>query len=127
MLTITSDLCKKASRKISVLARVTTFIGLSKRKLVMNAFFTSQFSYCLLIWMCHSRINNRKINMLHERCSRIIYNDQQLSFTKLLNKDNSVSTHIRNIKRLAIEMFRFYNGLSPPLMNNIFKLKAKNP
>ena len=93
----------------------------------MNAFFTSQFSYCLLIWMCHSRINNRKINMLHERCSRIIYNDQQLSFTKLLNKDNSVSTHIRNIQRLAIEMFRFYNGLSPPLMNNIFKLKAKNP
>ena len=23
-------------------------------------------------------------------------------------------------------MFRFYNGLSPPLMNNIFKLRAEN-
>ena len=23
-------------------------------------------------------------------------------------------------------MFRFYNGLSPPLMNNIFKLKTEN-
>ena len=50
-----SDLCKKASRKISALARVTPFMGLSKRKLLMNAFFTSQFSYCPLIWMCHSR------------------------------------------------------------------------
>ena len=93
----------------------------------MNAFFTSQFSYCPLIWMCHSRSNNRKINMLHERCLRIIYNDKQSSFTELLNKDNSVSIHIRNIQRLAIEMFRFYNGLSPPLMNNIFKLKAESP
>ena len=24
-------------------------------------------------------------------------------------------------------MFRFYNGLSPPLMSNILKLKAENP
>ena len=36
-----SDLCKKASRKISALARVTPFMGLSKRKLLMNVFFTS--------------------------------------------------------------------------------------
>ena len=59
--------------------------------------------------------------MLHERCLGIIYNDKQLSFTELLNKDNSVLIHTRNIQRLAIEMSRFYNGLSPPLMKNIFK------
>ena len=56
-----SDLCKKAGRKISALARVTPFMGLSKRKLLMNAFFASQFSYCPLIWMCHRCSNNRKI------------------------------------------------------------------
>ena len=78
------------------------------------------------MWMCHSRTNIRKINVLHKRCKRIIYNDKQSSFTELLNKDNSVSIHIRNIQRLAIEMFRFYNGLSPPLMSNMFKLKAEN-
>ena len=122
-----SDLCKKASRKMSALARVTPLKGLNKRKLLMNAFFTSQSSYCPLIWMCYSRSNNRKINMLHERHLRIIHNDKQSSFTELLNQDNSVSIHIRNIQRLAIEIFSFYNGLSPPLMNNIFKLKAENP
>ena len=58
--------------------------------------------------------------MLHERCLRIIYNDKQLSFTELLNKDSSVSIHIRSIQGLAFEM-------SPPLMNNIFKLRAENP
>ena len=64
--------------------------------------------------------------MLHEKCLRIIYNDKQSSFTELLNKSNSVSVHIRNIQRLAIEMFRFYNGLPPPLMSNMFKLKVEN-
>ena len=103
-----SDLFKKASRKISALARVSPFMILSKRKLIMNAFFTSQFRYCPLPWMCHSRSNNRKIKMLHERCLRIIYKDKQSSFTELLNKDSSVSIHIRNIQKLAIEMFRFY-------------------
>ena len=64
--------------------------------------------------------------MLHKRCLGIIYNDKQSSFTELLNKGNSVSIHVRNIERLAIEMFRFYNGLSPILMNNIFMLRAEN-
>ena len=37
-----SDLCKKACRKISALARVAPFMSFNKRKLLMNAFFTSQ-------------------------------------------------------------------------------------
>ena len=64
--------------------------------------------------------------MLHQKCQRMIYNDKQSSFTELLNKGGSVSIHIRNIQRLAIEMFKFYNGLSPSLMNNIFKSKVEN-
>ena len=122
-----SDLCKKASRKISALARIAPFMSIEKRKVVMNAFFTTQFSYCPLVWMCHSRTNNSKINMLHERCLRIIYNDKQSSFTELLNKDSSVSIHIKNIQKLAIEMFKSYKGLSPPIMDNVFKLRTENP
>ena len=49
-----SDLCKKAGRKISALARIAPFMSIEKRKVVMNAFFTSQFSYCPLVCMCHS-------------------------------------------------------------------------
>ena len=68
---------KKASRKISALTRIAPFMSIEKRKVVMNAFFTTQFSYCPLVWMCHSRTNNSKMNMLHEICLRIIYNDKQ--------------------------------------------------
>ena len=81
-----TDLCRKASRKIHALARVTPFMNLSKRRLLMNSFFETRFNYCLLICMCHSRENNRKINRLHERCLRTIYNDKQSSFNGLLEQ-----------------------------------------
>ena len=55
-----SALCRNASRKIIVLVRVTSFTGLRKRKLLINVFFTSQLSYCSLIWICHSHGNVRK-------------------------------------------------------------------
>ena len=72
-----TDLCRRTSRKIHALARVTPFMNLSKRRLLMNSFFKTQLNYCPLIWMCHSRENNRKINRLHERCLRTIYDDKQ--------------------------------------------------
>ena len=65
--------------------------------------------------------------MPHARCLRIIYNETQLPFTELLNKDSSVSIHTRNIQRLVIETFSFYKGLSISLMSNIFKLGQKIP
>ena len=70
------DMCKKANRKINALARIAPFIDINKRQILMNSFFRSQFNYCSLIWMCHSRTINRKINRLHKRCFRIIYNDK---------------------------------------------------
>ena len=86
-----SDLRKNASRKINAPARVAPYMSILKRHILMNAFFKSQFSYCPLVWICHSRINNVKISRLHERCLRIIYNDETSSFENLLEKDGSVS------------------------------------
>ena len=79
-----SHICKKAGRKISALARITPYMGTAKKRILMNAFFAWQFSYCPLVWMCHSRTNNNKINRLHKGCLRIVYNDKQSSFNELL-------------------------------------------
>ena len=57
----------KTQKDIFNLYYVTPFIGLSKRKLLLKPFFTLHFSYCPLIWMCHSSSNNRNISMLYER------------------------------------------------------------
>ena len=57
-----TNLCKKASQKLHALARIVNYMDLSKRKVLMKAFITSQFSYCPLIWMLHIRTSNIRIN-----------------------------------------------------------------
>ena len=47
-----------------------------KRKVIMKAFITSQFSYWSLLWMFHSERLGKKINALHERALRITYGDK---------------------------------------------------
>ena len=42
-------LCKNANRKIHALSRVTPYMDLSKKQILMNAIFDSQFNYCPLI------------------------------------------------------------------------------
>ena len=93
------------------------------RKILMNAFFRSQFNYCPLIWMCYNRSLNHKINPLHERCLRIIYSDKKSKFDELLDKDESVSIHHQNIQKLGIEMFKVLNGENPQTVNEIFRIR----
>ena len=115
-------ICGKARTKINALGRVAPFMNIEKRRTIMNAFFNSQFSYCPLILMFHSRLINNEINRLHERYLRIVYSDNQYSFEELLEKDNTVSVHQRNLQFLATELYKVLNGLSPDLMKDVFPL-----
>ena len=72
----------------------------------MNAYFTSQFDYCPLVWMNHSRTLNNRINGLHKRALSLVYSDFSLSFTELLEKDESVTIHHRNLQTLAYEILK---------------------
>ena len=117
-----SNICKKANVKLHALSRVSQFMSRDKLKVLMTAFIDSQFSYCLLIWMFHSRYLNNKINNIQKRALQIVYKDYDASFTKLLDMDNSVSTHQKNLQKLAIEMFKIKNNFAPPVKNAIFSL-----
>ena len=86
----------------------------------MKSFIESQFGYCPLIWMFHSRGLNNKINRIHERALRITYNDKSSSYGELLTKDRSATIHHRNIKALAIEIYKVMQGIFSPLLNEVF-------
>ena len=55
-----------------------------KKKLLMN--FISQFNYCALVWISHSRLINNKINRQHQKCLHNVCSDKTSSFEKLLDK-----------------------------------------
>ena len=95
-------------------------MSLEKRKLLINSFFKSQFEYCPLPWMFHSRALNNRINDLHYRALRPIYQEDTMTFNEFLRKDGAVTIHHRNIQNVGIEMFKAKNNLSPTMIKEIF-------
>ena len=97
-----------------------------KRRLIFKAFIISQFNYCPLVWMFHTKQLNNRINSLHEKALRVTYQDRNSSFSELPNLDKSVSFHDRNIKYLLTETSKVKMGLSLPIMSDIFSLSENS-
>ena len=113
-------LCKKVGIKITLLCKIAGFLEFLQKKLLFQIFIESQFSYCPLVWMFCSRKMNRRINALHERALRIIFNDYVSSFAELLKIDKSLTIHQRNIDKVAVEMFKVKNYICSEFIKEIF-------
>ena len=62
-----------------------------------------------------------RINSIHERCLRLIQQNYTSDFEVLLENANEKQVHQKCIELLMIEVYKYLNGLSPDIMNDIFK------
>ena len=80
---------------------------------------------------------NNKINPLHEKCLRIVYNEKLSCFEELLDKDGSVTTNKINLQVLVTEMFKVlqvlvtemfkvYRNLSPNIIAEVLRTRRNN-
>ena len=83
-------LCKKASQKVSAVARISSLMRFEQRKRIVNLFITSHFSYCPLVWMFHNRRLNNRIDHIHERA----YQDYNSSSKELLRKRQLLNVNV---------------------------------
>ena len=74
-----NTLLKKASKKYHTLARVCNSMNKKKRRIIMNAFIASQFSYCPFLCMSHSSFMNNRINKIQEKSLRVVYKYEKIS------------------------------------------------
>ena len=112
--------CKKASQKLNAFARIAYSLKFDQRKLLLNAFITSQFPYAPVAWIFHNRKLNNHINRIHERALRIAYQEHSSTFNELLAKDSSSKIHDRNLQKLLIKIFKVKMKLAPEIMNEVF-------
>ena len=62
---------------------------------------------------------NNALNNIRERVLRLIYNYHKKSFNSILTENNLKTIHQKTLAFLAIEIYQFQNGLSPPILNDI--------
>ena len=72
--------------------------------------------------MCHSWTFNR-INNIHHRVLRILYQDKKSSFEKLLMKDKSVCPYRKFTVFSYRDIFKVKNSLSPIIMIEAFNFQ----
>ena len=54
------------------------------------------------------------------KCTKISYPDEKIDPQELLAKDKGVTIHFKNVRALAVEMFKVSNNYSISLMSEIF-------
>ena len=84
------NILQKSRRKLGALLRLSIFLHLTRRKILMETFIKSQFGFCARTWVL------------------------------FLKKDGSFATHNGSIQTLSIEHVKVKNGLSSERMSNIF-------
>ena len=74
--------------------------------------------------MFWSRSLNNLINRIHERGLRLIHNDYVSSFQDILEMTKEKIIHQNNLESLPKETYKFLNGMSPLVMNNVFMIRS---
>ena len=60
--------------------------------------------------MFHNRALSKRIDKIHERALRLLYQNKNLSFSELVELDNAVTIHQRNLQVLVTEIFKVKNN-----------------
>ena len=109
------NLCRKAQYKLHTLKRIRKFLTIEKAKMLGNAFIDSQFNYPLLLWTICRKTPYSKIEKIHHKSLKVIYESND-TYENLLLQSNTVSIHQRHLRFLIIEIYKSISQLNPQFM-----------
>ena len=72
-----------------------------------------------------NRTLNNRINRIHEQRLRILYHDDTSNFTKLMQKENEVTVHQRNLQVLATKIYKVKMGFATHLVKELFTISTQ--
>ena len=110
-----SIVCRTANYKLHALRRI--------RKYICNAFMNSQFDYVPLVCTFRRKKQYLKIQKIHHKAIKVVYNDSNRNYDEPLRDNNEISIHQRYIRVLVCEVFRSLNNLNSESMRSYFVFK----
>ena len=98
-------MCKKTTRQLNALARISNYLGKSARRIIYNSFVSSNFNYCSIVWHFCGVTNGNKVDKIQARVLRIIYKDYASSYDRLFDRANTTELAISRLRILILEVF----------------------
>ena len=109
-----NNLCINAGGQLNSLFRFKKYLLPYTKKLSINSFIFSNFSYCPLAWHFCSAKSNNKIELIQKRAFKFL----NLNNDEILNIDSTME--VKRLRSLAIEVYKTINNLNPRYMKELF-------
>ena len=119
-----SELCKKASQRVGVLARLRNLITTETKLLLYKTAIMTYLTYCHLIWHFCKASDTRKVERIQERALRIVYNSHSETYMNLLDCAKLPSLLNRRLQDIVILMYKVKYRLVPDFICDIFSTKS---
>ena len=121
-----NNVCKKAGKQVSALQRLTGVLDHKSRMAIYQSFVMANFDYCPLVWFFTSRSSISKLEKIQERALRFVLKDSVSCYDELISKAKMDAFRVSAVKKMATEVFKILNHISPGYFENYFQ-KARNP
>ena len=105
----TQNICHKAN-KTKALFRIRKLLNLEQAQVFAEAYISSNFRYCPLIWMfCGKRCDNLIVKTDY-RTFKAIYDTNTRSYEELLHLSGEKKIHTQNLQILMAEVSKCLNN-----------------
>ena len=112
-----SDVCKKTSKKIGVLARMRNMLPMQAKLQLYKSAILPYLTYCHTVWHFCCASDARKLERIQERALRAVFADRTATYEELLNKASLPSLRLQAI---LILMYKVKHSLASEHICNLF-------
>ena len=120
------DIVRKVGNQIQVLQRHKNLIDVNIKFRLYNAYLLPHLTYYSIIWHYCGQRNSEKLEKLHQRTLRFIYNDRESTYEELLSCINHLILFNRKIHDILILIYKALRGLSPEYISKLFTFRNCN-
>ena len=97
-----ANVCRSAANQLNALIRLKNFLGFQEKKVLTNNYFYSNFNYCPLVWMFSHAKSLKKVEALHKRALRFLYDDYNSPSEEILKKLGKFCMELNRLRNLCI-------------------------
>ena len=117
-----SKLIKKVGRQIDVLNRFKHILSFRSKIRIYRAFIMPHFTYCSSVWNSCLKEDSDRLERLHERALRYVFNDFCNGYDSLCSKIG-YSLSCRRKQDMLLIIFKALNNSMPQYIQSLFNVR----